>query len=211
LAVARAEKRHSVYLIESMGTVDNLVRLEQGPSDASLVAQALVGDVTAKAQLFKRYVKMAAALAFRLTAQDGDVEDIVQDSFIAAFSDLRRLEDPASFGGWLRAIVTGTSIAVIRRRRLLRRLGFRGPDPVALERVVAASAPPDVAAELRAIYAVIDALPPDERVTVILRRVEQLSLDEIAERTNVSLATVKRRLRRASTRLERLGVAGEAP
>jgi RNA polymerase sigma-70 factor (ECF subfamily) len=193
-----------------MGTGDNLVRLEQGPSDASLVAQALVGDVAAKAQLFKRYVKMAGALAFRLTAQDGDVDDIVQDSFIAAFSGLRRLEDPQSFGGWFRTIVTVTSIAVIRRRRLLRRLGFRGPDPIALERVVAASAPPDIAAELRAIYGVIDGFPTDERVTVLLRRVEQLSLEEIAERTNVSLATVKRRLRRAETRLERLGISGEA-
>jgi RNA polymerase sigma-70 factor (ECF subfamily) len=193
-----------------MGTGDNLVRLEQGPSDASLVAQALVGDVAAKAQLFKRYVKMAGAVAFRLTAQDGDVDDIVQDSFIAAFSGLRRLEDPQSFGGWFRTIVTVTSIAVIRRRRLLRRLGFRGPDPIALERVVAASAPPDIAAELRAIYGVIDGFPTDERVTVLLRRVEQLSLEEIAERTNVSLATVKRRLRRAETRLERLGISGEA-
>jgi RNA polymerase sigma-70 factor (ECF subfamily) len=192
-----------------MGTGDNLVRLEQGPSDASLVAQALVGDVAAKAQLFKRYVKMAGALAFRLTAQDGDVDDIVQDSFIAAFSGLRRLEVPQSFGGWFRTIVTVTSIAVIRRRRLLRRLGFRGPDPIALERVVAASAPPDIAAELRAIYGVIDGFPTDERVTVLLRRVEQLSLEEIAERTNVSLATVKRRLRRAETRLERLGISGE--
>jgi RNA polymerase sigma-70 factor, ECF subfamily len=99
---------------------------------------------------------------------------------------------------------------VIRRRRLLRRLGFRGPDPIALERVVAASAPPDIAAELRAIYGVIDGFPTDERVTVLLRRVEQLSLEEIAERTNVSLATVKRRLRRAETRLERLGIGGEA-
>jgi RNA polymerase sigma-70 factor, ECF subfamily len=194
-----------------MGTGDNLVRLEQGPSDASLVAQALGGDVAAKAQLFKRYVKMAGALAFRLTAQDGDVDDIVQDSFIAAFAGLRRLEDPQSFGGWFRTIVTVTAIAVIRRRRLLRRLGFRGPDPIALERVVSASAPPDIAAELRTIYGVIDGFPTDERVTVLLRRVEQLSLEEIAERTNVSLATVKRRLRRAETRLERLGIGGEAP
>jgi RNA polymerase sigma-70 factor (ECF subfamily) len=193
-----------------MGTGDNLVRLEQGPSDASLVAQALVGDAAAKAQLFKRYVRMAGALAFRLTAQDGDVDDIVQDSFIAAFAGLRRLEDPQSFGGWFRTIVTVTSIAVIRRRRLLRRLGFRGPDPIALERVVAASAPPDIAAELRAIYGVIDGFPTDERVAVLLRRVEQLSLEEIAERTNVSLATVKRRLRRAEARLERLGISGEA-
>jgi RNA polymerase sigma-70 factor (ECF subfamily) len=193
-----------------MGTGDNLLRLEQGPSDAILVAQALGGDVAAKAQLFKRYVKMAGAVAFRLTAQDGDVDDIVQDSFIAAFSGLRRLEDPQSFGGWFRTIVTVTSIAVIRRRRLLRRLGFRGPDPIALERVVAASAPPDIAAELRAIYGVIDGFPTDERVTVLLRRVEQLSLEEISERTNVSLATVKRRLKRAETRLERLGISGEA-
>jgi RNA polymerase sigma-70 factor, ECF subfamily len=188
---------------------DNLVRLEQGPSDASLVERARGGDGAAKAELFKRYVRMAAALAFRLTAQDGDVEDIVQDSFIAAFAGLRKLQDPRSFGGWLRTIVTGTSIAVIRRRRLLRRLGFRGDDPIALERVVSTSAPPDVAAELRAIYAVIDGLPTDERVCVLLRRVEQLSLEEIAERTSVSLATVKRRLSRADQRLAGLGITGE--
>jgi RNA polymerase sigma factor (sigma-70 family) len=52
-------------------------------------------------------------------------------------------------------------------------------------------------AELRAVYAVIDRFPAAERVTLILRRFEQLSLEQIAEQMQTSLATVKRRLVRA--------------
>jgi RNA polymerase sigma-70 factor (ECF subfamily) len=58
------------------------------------------------------------------------------------------------------------------------------------------------------VYAVLDRLPAQERVALILRRVEGLELREISERMGISLATVKRRLSVAETRMRRFGEGG---
>jgi RNA polymerase sigma-70 factor (ECF subfamily) len=174
-----------------------VIELEEWRTDESLVLAACGGDREAKATLFRRHARGASDLAFRLLGRDRELEDVLQDSFVAAFSGLSKLVDPRAFKTWLHAIVTRTAIAIIRRRRLLSRLGFVPADRVEIENILAANAPPDVLVELEAIYRAVDSLPAAERVVLILRRVEQLPLDEIAERTGFSLATVKRRLSRA--------------
>lgn len=176
---------------------DNVIKLEDRPTDGQLVARALAGDLAAKRALFERYVSMAGAIAFRLTGQPSDVEDIVQDSFIAVFTGLGRLDNAEAFRGFLASITTRTAIATLRKRRLLTRLGLLRKEPVRLETLTSAHAPADIVAELHQVYGVIDRLPAQERVTLILRRFEELTLEEIAERTGTSLATVKRRLARA--------------
>ncbi|MES1173112.1 MAG: RNA polymerase sigma factor [Myxococcales bacterium] len=176
---------------------DNLLRLEDRLADGLLVERARGGDLNAKRQLFQRYVQVASSLAFLLTGTQTDVEDILQDSFIYAFDHLEQLARGPAFRAWLCSIVTGTAIAVLRRRRLLCRFGLMRREPINVESLVSSSAPPDVLAELRAVYALIDRFPPQERVALVLRRFEQLSLEQIAEQTQASLATVKRRLGRA--------------
>jgi RNA polymerase sigma-70 factor (ECF subfamily) len=171
-------------------------------TDESLVAEALAGNREAKAMLFRRHCRAASDLAYRLLGRDDELEDIVQESFVAAFSGLSKLVDARAFQTWLNAIITRTTIATIRRRRLLARLGFIRIQPVQIENVVARNAPPDVLAELEAVYRALDALPAAERVVLVLRRVEQLPLDEVARRTGYSLATVKRRLARAEQYLQ---------
>lgn len=187
------------------GTV---TRLDARPSDADLVSRARVGDRSAMEALFRRHAAMAQGVAFRLLGRDSDLEDVVHEAFMTAFARLDRLERAESFPGWLATIVTGTVIDMIRRRRFLSRLGILGVEPIQLERIASPSAPPDVISELRAVYGLIDRLPTEERVVLVLRRVEQLKLEEIAERTGLSLATVKRKLAKAETALEaRMGEA----
>lgn len=117
---------------------------------------------------------------------------------------LHRLHDAQAFAAWLWSIVTRTVTRAIRRRRLLRRLGLL-PSPAAIEPSLRISpdASPEVVAELHAVYRVIDSLPADERVILVLRRVDGLTHPEIAERTGWSIATVKRRLESAETTLAR--------
>jgi RNA polymerase sigma-70 factor (ECF subfamily) len=183
------------------GNLVRLVRVDDPISDAQLVESARTGDLGAKRQLFDRYVQMASGLAFRLMGDDVDLDDIVQDSFISAFSQIAKLENPQAFRAWMASIVTRTAIATMRRRTLLCRLGLRRREPVRFEALISAGAAPDVVAELRDVCSVIDRLPTDERVVFVLRRIEQLALEEIAEQTRASLATVKRRLARAEARL----------
>ncbi len=72
------------------------------------------------------------------------------------------------------------------------------------ERAISKSAPPDVVAELHAVYAHIDRLPAECRVALVLKRVEELTLPEIASLMNLSEGTVKRRIREADDRLKDL-------
>jgi RNA polymerase sigma-70 factor (ECF subfamily) len=145
---------------------------------------------------------MANALALRLMGRDADLDDLVQDSFVAALRGLDRLKEPQAFAGWLAAIVVQTAHKLLRRRRLARRLGLYRPDPIDVDVLIARDAPADAVVELRAIYGVLEELPPKVRVPLVLRRVEGHSLDEVAMLMGCSLATVKRAIAEGERQLE---------
>ena len=172
-----------------------------GPSDALLVASARAGQAWATEALFRRYAPMVCGLSLRLLGNGGDADDLAQDCFATAFLRLGRLENPDAFAGWLRGIVVRTAYKRLRTRRLLSRLGLRSADPIETDTLISRTAPPDVTARLREIYAVLQDLPADQRVVLVLRKVEGLKLEEIARATSLSLATVKRRLAEAERTL----------
>jgi RNA polymerase sigma-70 factor, ECF subfamily len=186
---------------ESRVAAEKVTRLDPRPSDAELVIAARSGDARARATLFRRHIKSAAALAYRLLGADDELDDVVQESFTCALAKLDALKDPQAFSSWLATIVTGTAIAAIRRRRFLSTLGLRRREAINPDTLISRDAPSDIVMELKAVYEVIRKLPTDERVILVLKRVEELTLEEIAERTGWSLATVKRRLARAEQTL----------
>ncbi|MFT3767950.1 MAG: sigma-70 family RNA polymerase sigma factor [Minicystis sp.] len=181
-----------------------------GPSDADLVRAAREGERWAKEAIFRRHARAVNAIAGRLLGFGADVDDLVQDTFVAALTSLDRLEKPEALGGWIAGIAVRLSHKRIRRRVLFRRLGLLRTEPVDLDAVTSTVAPPEVVAELRAIYAVVDRLPAEERVVLILRRVEGMELEAIAETMGRSLATVKRRLVNADEALAKWRAAGGA-
>ena len=164
---------------------------------------ARAGETWAQEALYRRYTEMANRLAYRLLGRDSDVDDLVQDGFVEAFTCLDRLREPDAFVGFLRAILVNRASKLIRRRRLMNRLGLRSSLAIDLDALVSPSAPADVGAELRKLYRVVESLPAKLRVPLILRRVEGLSLEEVATLTETSLATVKRRLVEADRLLAR--------
>jgi RNA polymerase sigma-70 factor (ECF subfamily) len=174
-----------------------------GPTDAALVLAARAGELWASEALFRRHARMAIGLAFRLLPRDIDADDVVQDSFVFALQRLSSLQNPQAFAAWLGSIVVRTVGKRLRRRRLLTRLGMRSAEPIDLSSVIAPSAPAEVAVQLRRVYALVETLPAEERIALVLRRVEGLELPEIAAHMGVSLSTVKRRLRAAEVQLER--------
>ena len=174
-----------------------------GPSDAALVLAARAGEEWAREALFRRYARLAIGLAYRILPRDADVDDLVQDSFLSAFQRLDRLSNPQAFQAWLSSIVVRTAGKRLRRRRLQVRLGLLRNEAIDLDQVVSRAAPPDVAAELRAVYGLLEKLSVEERIALVLRRVERLEIPEIAEQMGLSTSTVKRRLNAAEARLER--------
>lgn len=174
------------------------------PSDAQLVAAAQSGASWAHEALFRRYARMASGLAYRLVAgTDIQVDDVVQDAFIAAFERLETLRAPEALPSWLGAIVLRQSSKRLRRHRLRVRFGIARRDEFNPELALSSEAPPDVAASLRQAYSLLHRLKPDERLAFLLRRVEGLTVAEMAQQMDTSLSTVKRRLHLAEKRLER--------
>lgn len=167
-----------------------------GPAatDAVLVAQAQQGATWALEALFRRHRPRVSALAFTLMGSNADLEDLVQDSFAQALQCLDKLKEPAAFASWLTAIVVGTANKTFRRRHLLIRLGLWSHHPGEIERLAARTASPEIAAELRAVSAVVNSLQSESRIALLLRRVEGMRLEDIASMMKLSLSTVKRRL-----------------
>lgn len=163
-------------------------------SDATLVAAAVAGDAMAKHRLFQRHAPMANRMARRLLGPGVDASDLVQDAFVEALLGIPGLKNGQAFQSWLCSILVRTAHKVRRRRRLLERLGFSQHAEADMDAFCSPVAPPDVVAELRAIYGLLRTMPVEMHIALVLRRVEGLSIDEVAAHMRLSVSTVKRRL-----------------
>ncbi|MFO0614880.1 MAG: sigma-70 family RNA polymerase sigma factor [Polyangiaceae bacterium] len=172
-------------------------------TDAQLVHLARSGDRRAPEMLYRRHVAFAIHLATRIEGSTRDVEDIVHDAFIKAFTHIHDLAEPNAFKSWLGSIVVFAVRTRLRRLRLMNMLGLgRGADPVDLDSIASHDASPHTRAQLAQIYALLRTLPTDERIAWTLRAVEGHELEVVARLTKCSLATVKRRISRAQRFLE---------
>jgi RNA polymerase sigma-70 factor (ECF subfamily) len=171
--------------------------------DAELVERALAGDRWAKEAIFRRYVRTIAATATRLLGNRDEAEDVVQDTFAAAYAELDRLRDRGALRGWLMQIAVRKMHRRFRRRRLLRLLGFTHVDDTTLAELACADATGDVRAELALIDRALARTPPEERLAWMLRNVEGESIEDVARLLGVSLATAKRRIKAAADRVAR--------
>jgi RNA polymerase sigma-70 factor (ECF subfamily) len=98
----------------------------------------------------------------------------------------------------LSAIVTRTAHKRLRTRRLRRRLGLLPTsESTSVIDAIASDANSETRAQLAEIYAVLERLPAQARIALVLRRVEGMNIEEIAQLMGISIATVKRRLQRA--------------
>ena len=84
---------------------------------AAVLARARLGDSEAFRALVERHSRRAFQLAYRMTGNEQDAEDVVQESFIRAYRQLSRFEARAHFSTWLHRIVANCSVDLIRSRR----------------------------------------------------------------------------------------------
>lgn len=169
-------------------------------SDAALVAEVREGRRHAQEALFRRHARLAIGLAYRLMPEE-DPNDIAHDAFLSAFTHLAQLRNPAQFSTWLGGIVVSEVRKRLRRRRLLSRLGFGPASDDELAVRPAPSASDETKAELSDLYRGLRLLSSEERLALVLYRVEGFELTEVASALNLSLATVKRRLAAADAKL----------
>src|SRR5688572_18336633 len=151
---------------------------------ARLVRSAQGGDGEAFAQLYQRFARMVHGVVLARIART-EVDDVVQDVFMAAFQRLAELREPAAFGGWLAAIARHR--AADQGRRLV---------PVRPVMDEAAPARTHQQAEARAVLEAIRSLPEAYSETLALRLVEGMTGAEIAERTGLTPGSVRVNLHR---------------
>ncbi len=170
-------------------------------------------DRAAFTELIRRHQSQVDRLLTHLAPDWPDRADLAQEAWIRAYRYLPKLQDPGSFRSWLSRIVTNLFYDELRRRR-------RQPTPLSLDAPlqydgeaidwdVAAPLPsPDDVYDREAFYEqlrqAIATLPDSFRTTIVLREIEGLAYEEIAEITGVSLGTVKSRIARARLRLQEL-------
>lgn len=152
--------------------------------------------------LFRRYASQVGSIALRILGRRAEADDIVQETFVQALRAPERLADVRSIQGWLITIAVRLCRKRLRRRRLLRVLGFdRGDDYLD---VADAAAPPDVKMELRRVYSALDKLSPPLRLAWTLRHIAGETLPTVAELCGCSLATAKRRIAAAAAEIEKV-------
>jgi RNA polymerase sigma-70 factor (ECF subfamily) len=140
-------------------------------------------------------------LAYRLTGNQHDAEDLTQEVFVRVFRSLSTYT-PGTFEGWLHRITTNLFLDMVRRRARIR---FEGMADDAHERLPGKEPSPQQLVDDRSfdgdVQAALDELPPDFRAAVVLCDIEGLSYEEIAATLGVKLGTVRSRIHRGRAQL----------
>ncbi|WP_062302020.1 RNA polymerase sigma factor SigE [Demequina subtropica] len=156
-------------------------------------------------------------LAYHLTGNQHDAEDLTQDVFVRVFNSLSQYK-PGTFEGWLHRITTNLFLDRMRRKKRIR-FDFMADDDAAVatsdsfDRHERSGQPEDAFDMANLGDDIIEALadlPPEYRAAVVLSDIEGLSYEEIAATLGIKMGTVRSRLSRARARL-RQSLAHRAP
>ena len=178
------------------------------PTDVDLVSRARRGDVAAFGRLVERHQDFVYNAVFHLVGNEQDAEDLAQDVFIRAFGSLARFEGRAKFTTWVYGIMLNTVRSHWRRagRRAVVSLDVSADDdhpnpgpPATGDGPVDASLRRE---EVRHVRAAIAGLDSDLREITVLRDIEGLAYEELAQVLGVPIGTVKSRLHRARRQLK---------
>lgn len=178
-------------------------------TDETLAALAAAGDEPAFEALVSRYQARVYRLACRLTADEGEAKDVLQEAFLAAYRGLPAFRGEARFATWLYRIATNTALMHRRARARRPTESLEAFLPRFDEDGVHAAEPGDLRAAGRAdelldrkllaekARAGLDRLPDIYREAFVLRDLEEMTTGEVAELLGIEAAAVRQRVHRA--------------
>jgi RNA polymerase sigma-70 factor (ECF subfamily) len=174
-------------------------------ADERLLARIRAGDKSACAECVDRHAEMVYRLGLRLTGNEADAEDVMQETFLSAFKAIESFERRSSLSTWLYRIAT--NVVFMRRRRIKAetvsvddpdRFGEHLPTPRSLFDWCCLPERDFESSETRLeLEQAIQELPQGLKAVFVLREMEGLSTQETAEALDVSIDVVKTRLYRA--------------
>ena len=168
--------------------------------DAELVRRIRAGDIGAYAALVARYRDRLGRYALHMIGDREDAEEALQDAFVRAYRSLARCDNPERFGAWLYGILVNrcrtTGARAARRRRLF----------VRDENAINGATHPDQSDRMEwadVVGRALARLAPEHREAFLLKHVEDLEYEEIAELTGTGVSALKMRVKRAREQLQR--------
>jgi len=172
------------------------------PDVAELVIAARDGDKAAFDELVRATYAESYTLALRLTGNEEDARDVVQEAYFRAFRGLKRFRGDAQFSTWMYRITANCAATHLGKRNRHRHEELKDSDPIADERP---SADPELQADATALRdrltVALEGLPPKLRQVVVLRDIYDLPHEAIAAELGISETAAKVRLHRARKKL----------
>ena len=178
-------------------------------TDAAAVSRARDGDADAFRFLVERHSKVIFRVAYRMTGNEHDADDVVQETFLRAYRQLDNFEERANFSTWLHRIAVNCSLDLLRARsrqekNRIDNTTFDGEEEH--ERQIASDDPqPDrlvLSAELKThVAAALERLSGNERTAFILRHFEGMPVEEIGRTLGIQVNAAKHTIFRAVRKL----------
>jgi RNA polymerase sigma-70 factor (ECF subfamily) len=169
--------------------------------DAEFVRRVRAGDQAAYAVLVARYRARLGRYAVHMLGDRDDAEEALQDAFVRAYRSIARCRDDAKFGAWLFGILVNRCRTAGRRASRRQRMFVR--DDASLARA-AAQEPPEAPDWDITVRRALDRLAPALREAFLLKHVEELEYDEMAQLTGAKVSALKMRVMRAREQLRAL-------
>jgi RNA polymerase sigma-70 factor (ECF subfamily) len=173
-------------------------------TDTELVRRIRAGDEAAFGELVNRHSDGLYRMAYSVMGSAADAEDILQETFLGAFNRLSAFEGRSSVKTWLVRILLNHASKLRRSQRVRRaetlpeQLG-----PASGDQKFAAASPAAAVQSRVDVNEMLQALSPEHREVIVLRELQQMSYDEIAEALRIPRGTVESRLHRARQELKR--------
>ncbi|MTD98060.1 RNA polymerase sigma factor SigE [Corynebacterium guaraldiae] len=185
---------------DSSSTVSSSESAEAQELTGTAAFDAGQGDMPSWGELVAEHADGVYRLAYRLSGNQHDAEDLTQETFMRVFRSLNKYQ-AGTFEGWLHRITTNLFLDMVRHRSKIRMEAL----PEDYERVPGTDMTPEQAYSVAnldpALQSALDNLAPDFRVAVVLCDVVGMSYDEIAETLGVKMGTVRSRIHRGRSQL----------
>jgi RNA polymerase sigma-70 factor (ECF subfamily) len=174
-------------------------------TDVTVVSRARTGDPDAFRLLVERHSQPIFRVAYRMTGNEHDADDVVQETFLRAYRQLGRFEERANFGTWLHRIAINCALDLLRARGRMDR--YYGGDPEEAEMNGTIRSEPEqdrllISAELREqVAAAMERLSGNERTAFVLRHFEGMPVEEIGKTLGIQVNAAKHTIFRAVRKL----------
>ncbi|HKP45197.1 MAG TPA: sigma-70 family RNA polymerase sigma factor [Pyrinomonadaceae bacterium] len=181
--------------------------MEAATSDEQIVERALTGDADAFGEIVQRWERRIFTLAFGMLGREEDARDATQETFLAAFRNLRGFRGEAKVSSWLHRIAVNQCItrqrrAAVRKESALDTEQERDAAHFSMPATYSPSRVAEGNERTIAVRRAVNSLPLELRQIVVMKEFEELTFREIADALDVPLSTVKSRLYTALRQLE---------